>query len=151
MFKKNKLIFLLAFVFLAAIILLSLNKNYFYPLKKPANNTSTGQEISLEFSFDKDEVLRLKYPYSSKAERTLSVLYLTEKIANNQGWEFVKKDYGEMGFLVNKIKNKENGEANNYWHYYVNDILAPIAADKYILQAGDTLSWSFQDSQMTTK
>lgn len=147
MFKKNKLIFLFAFVFLFALILLSINKNYFYPPKEQAINLNNKQEISLEFSFDKDEVLKLKYPYSSQAERTLSVLYLTEKIAQEQNWEFVSKDYGDMGFLITKIKNKENGEDNNYWHYYINDNLVMIAADKYILQTNDTLSWRFEKSE----
>lgn len=143
MFKKNKLIFLTAFVFLGALILLSINKNYFYPLKKQANNINAGQEISLEFSFDKDEVLRLKYPY----QKDISVLDFTAQIAENKAWEFKSQDYGEMGFLVTKINNKENGEANNYWHYYVNDNLVMISADKYILQPQDKLSWRFEKSE----
>lgn len=147
MFKKNKLIFLTALVFFSALLILSLNKNYFYPDNNQAVNTAANQEISLEFSFDKDEVIRLKYPYSNQAERTLSVLYLTEKIAENQGWEFVSKDYGEMGFLITQLKNKTNGDENNYWHYYVNDELVMIAADKYLLQTNDTLSWRFEKSE----
>ena len=147
MFKKNKLIFLTAFVFFGALLILSLNKNYFYPSNNQAVNTAANQEISLEFSFDKDEVLKLKYPY----QKDISVLNITEEIARNKAWEFASKDYGEMGFLITQIKDKTNGQANNYWHYNINDVLAPVAADKYILQTDDTLSWSFQTSDMTTK
>ncbi len=142
MFKKNKLIFLTALVFFSALLILSLNKNYFYPKNNQIINT-TNQEISLEFSFDKNEVLRLKYPY----QKDISVLNFSEQIAKQQGWEFKSQDYGEMGFLITQIKNKANGDENNYWHYYVNNELVMIAADKYILQANDSLSWRFEKSE----
>jgi len=143
MFKKNKLIFLTAFVFFGALLILSLNKNYFYPSNNQAVNTAANQEISLEFSFDKDEVLKLKYPY----QKDISVLNITEEIARNKAWEFASKDYGEMGFLITQIKNKTNGENNKYWHYYVNDNLVMISADKHILQPNDTLRWRFEKSE----
>ncbi len=151
MFKKNNYFLLIAFIFLIALILLSFNKKDFYPRQESVPDTINQEEISLEFLFDKDEVIKLKYPYSSQAERTLNVLFLTEKLAQDQGWEFQSQDYGEMGNLITQIRNKTNGEGNNYWHYYINDVLAPVAADQYILQPGDIVSWSFQDSQKTTK
>lgn len=56
---------------------------------------------------------------------------------------FREKAYAGMGTLVEQIGEKKNGEDGKYWHYYVNGKLAPVGADSYVIQNGDTIEWKF--------
>ena len=52
------------------------------------------------------------------------------------------------GAFVKQIGNEKNGDGNKYWQYWVNGLQPQVAADKYVLQSGDTLLWTFSESTM---
>ena len=62
-------------------------------------------------------------------------------------------DY-DWGVLVNGINNVNSGStvegiddtSNYYWFWYINDDFAYVGASQYILQDGDVMEWSFEES-----
>ncbi|MCK5024151.1 MAG: DUF4430 domain-containing protein, partial [Thermoplasmata archaeon] len=62
-------------------------------------------------------------------------------------------DYS-WGVLVNGINNVSTGSSvegiddtsNYYWFWYVNDEFAMVGASQYVLQDGDVMEWSFEES-----
>lgn len=121
----------------------SLNQN----TNETQKNTPSSK-VQVNFKFDNDTTFSLQYPYSSADERTLNLLYLTEKLAQEQNWEFTTQDYDELGTLVTQIKDKVNGQDQKYWQYKVNQKTPLVAADQYILQVGDVVDWAFRISEL---
>jgi hypothetical protein len=64
-------------------------------------------------------------------------------------------DYGAWGILVDGIEGVSTGStvegiadtSNHYWFWYVNGDFAMVGASQYVLQDGDTMEWSFEESQ----
>ncbi|MCK5309840.1 MAG: DUF4430 domain-containing protein [Thermoplasmata archaeon] len=62
-------------------------------------------------------------------------------------------DY-DWGVLINGINNVSTGStvegiddtSNYYWFWYVNDDFAYVGASQYVLQDGDVMEWSFEES-----
>ena len=62
-------------------------------------------------------------------------------------------DY-DWGVLINGINNVTTGStvegiddtSNYYWFWYVNDDFAYVGASQYVLQDGDVMEWSFEES-----
>ena len=52
------------------------------------------------------------------------------------------RDY-DFGKLVSAIGNRRNGDADRYWHYYVNGKPAWEAADRFITSGGEQIEWRF--------
>ncbi len=100
-------------------------------------------EILTSFQFQSDQVSF--YPYDWRQD--LSVLEATKEVALANDLTFDSKDYGAMGVLITKIGDKENGQDNNYWQFWVNKEQPQIAADKYLLQPKDILEWKFTQSE----
>jgi hypothetical protein len=50
----------------------------------------------------------------------------------------------EYGKLVDSIEGHKGGNGGKYWSFYINGEMAPIGADAYIQQEGDTVLWKFQ-------
>lgn len=50
------------------------------------------------------------------------------------------------GAFVKQIGEKKNGESNAYWQYWVGGSQPQVSADKYILQGGETVLWTFRES-----
>lgn len=50
--------------------------------------------------------------------------------------------YGKFIEAINDVSNNENGNGH-YWQYWVNDQLAPTAADNYILSDSDHILWKY--------
>jgi len=59
-------------------------------------------------------------------------------------------DYGDLGVFINAINNKQSGDNNNYWQYWVNNQYADLAADKYVLKQGDVIFWKFTSNKYET-
>jgi hypothetical protein len=53
------------------------------------------------------------------------------------------QDYPDVGLFVKKINDKQNGQDNKYWQYWVNNTFAQIASDKFLLSNGDVVEWKF--------
>ncbi len=62
-------------------------------------------------------------------------------------------DY-DWGVLINGINNVTTGStvegiddtSNYYWFWYINDDFAYVGASQYVLQDGDVMEWSFEES-----
>jgi hypothetical protein len=52
----------------------------------------------------------------------------------------------DIGVFIEAIGQKKNGDGGKYWMYYVNGELAPVAADKKELKAGDKVEFKFEKS-----
>lgn len=50
-----------------------------------------------------------------------------------------------FGSFIQSINGVENNAGGNgyYWQYWVNDLLAPVAADFYVLSDGDGILWKY--------
>lgn len=125
-----------------------INTSSLNPNTNETQKNTPNSIVQVNFKFDNDTTFSLQYPYSSADERTLSLLYLTEKLAQEQNWEFSTQDYDELGILVTQIKDKINGQEQKYWQYKVNQKTPLISVDRYILQVGDVVDWEFRISEL---
>lgn len=103
------------------------------------NNT-----INVSFYFSDEEPVTKTYEYSSTS---LNLIEITQNIAQQNDWIFETEDYGELGVLVTNIKDKNNGQDNKYWQYFVNDKQPQISANKYFPSNNETIEWKFQESE----
>lgn len=63
-------------------------------------------------------------------------------------------DYGTWGILVDGIEGVKTGStvdgiadtSDYYWFWYVNDDFAMVGASQYVLQDGDVMEWTFEES-----
>ena len=52
----------------------------------------------------------------------------------------------DVGIFIEAIGDKENGQDQKYWLYYVNNEIPMIAADKKEIKAGDKVEFKFEKS-----
>ena len=52
-----------------------------------------------------------------------------------------------MGILITQIRDKENGQDQKYWQYFVNNEQAQISVDKYFPNNGENIEWKFIESE----
>jgi len=52
----------------------------------------------------------------------------------------------DIGIFIEVIGDKENGEEEKYWMYYVNDEMPMVSADKNEIKAGDKVEFKFEKS-----
>ena len=55
---------------------------------------------------------------------------------------FIEFAYGKFVIAINGVENNAN-QNGYYWQYWVNDELAPIAADYYALSDDDQVLWKY--------
>ncbi len=55
---------------------------------------------------------------------------------------FTEFAYGKFVLSINGVENNAN-QNGFYWQYWVNDELAPIAADYYVLSDSDQILWKY--------
>jgi hypothetical protein len=63
--------------------------------------------------------------------------------------EYIEYPYGKFITSINGVVNNAGGNGY-YWQYWVNDELAPIAADHYSLSDGDGVLWKYCAPDETT-
>jgi len=102
------------------------------------------EKITLVIQFTDTQVIEIQNiePVSGQ-----SVLGLLTEQANQNNLELSAKDYGDLGALVNKIGDKENGQENKYWQYWVNGEQVMVGADAYQLTGGERVEWKFVESK----
>ena len=74
-----------------------------------------------------------------------------EEMVGNENLDITDYDWG---VLINGINNVSTGSSvsgiddtsNYYWFWYVNDDFAYVGASQYVLQEGDVMEWSFEES-----
>ena len=107
---------------------------------EPVQNT-----LSLTFIFtDNDQQI---VDYSLTENSTENLLAITETISRQKNWEFAYQDYGQMGSLLTKIGNWENGQDKKYWQYFVDGQQPQVSADQYLPKAGEKIEWRFAESK----
>ncbi len=52
----------------------------------------------------------------------------------------------DVGIFIEAIGNKENGENEKYWMYYINGVLPMVAADKQEIKVDDKVEFKFEKS-----
>lgn len=115
-------------------------------VNSPANEqeTSTPKSVIYSLHFTATEVTEFQ-DVEVKANQT--VLDLLTELTSQNNLDLQTKDYGELGTLVTKIGEKENGEGNLYWQYFVNGTKPLIAADGYQLTGGENVEWKFAEDE----
>lgn len=85
----------------------------------------------------------------------ITVFGLLKEVTSENNLEFSYNDkWQEMGIFIESINNVRNDTAaDQWWHYWVNNHYAQVAADKYELKDGDIVEWKFVRNQfeMTEK
>ncbi len=62
---------------------------------------------------------------------------------------FTEYAYGKFILSINGVENNANNNGY-FWQYWVNDELAPVAADNYVLSDGDYVLWKYCAPENTT-
>ncbi|MDP2586368.1 MAG: DUF4430 domain-containing protein [Candidatus Komeilibacteria bacterium] len=144
---KNLISFVIPIIFLVVGFLFG--QSWQLPeamVNSPANEqeANTPKSVTYSLSFSPTEVTEFQ-DVEFKANQT--VLDLLTELTSQNNLELQTKDYGELGVLVTKIGDKENGEGNKYWQYFVNGAKPLIAADGYQLTGGENVEWKFTEDE----
>lgn len=115
-------------------------------VNSPANEqeAEAAKPVTYSLNFTATEVTEFQ-DVEFKANQT--VLDLLTQLTSQNDLELQTKDYGELGVLVTKIGDKENGQDNKYWQYFVNGAKPLIAADGYQLTGGENVEWKFMEDE----
>jgi len=136
---KKVLVLIILIVVIGAIF-------YFWQKTKmvyvPIDVENYSWTVNFQFSDTDNNILELNN------QKSLTLSEITETIAQNQGWDYQYKDYGDMGILVTKIKDKENGQDQKYWQYFVAGEQPQISVDKYMPNDKSYIEWKFQESEL---
>ncbi|MEK7482676.1 MAG: DUF4430 domain-containing protein [Patescibacteria group bacterium] len=81
---------------------------------------------------------------SVKAKYGGTCLDILKRGAATLNFDLQTKDYGEMGVLVEKIRDKKNGDGGNYWMYYVDGKLSDVGASQQEIYPGSIVEWRFE-------
>ena len=83
--------------------------------------------------------------YSAHIEKSENVLDLMRSLVLTSGFTFTGKDYPSLGFFVESIDGKRNGDGK-YWILYINGTSSDLGASRATIHAGDTVEWRFEKS-----
>ncbi|MCB9803016.1 DUF4430 domain-containing protein [Candidatus Nomurabacteria bacterium] len=141
---KKKIISFSLLIFIILLIAL------FWQLKSPAIapteniQQKQSQNLEINFQFDKGDIISLQYPYQNSE----SLLDITQKIAQEESWDFQSQTYAEMGTLITQIRDKVNGDAGKYWQYQVNQKTPLVSVDQFFPKNEDLIEWKFEASAL---
>ncbi|MFH1462579.1 MAG: DUF4430 domain-containing protein [bacterium] len=79
----------------------------------------------------------------AELEEGITAFGLLERKAEEMDIVLKTKTY-DMGIFIEAIGDKENGEDEKYWMYYVNNEMPMVAADKQELSSGDRVEFRFE-------
>lgn len=144
MFMKKQLIILLVVLVAAGgVIFWGWNSQRQVVLAPTPNQAEQAVEYqtTVAIEYVTDEPVVISY------EQGQTALGVLRKLDEEVGVGLQTEDYGEFGILVTGFDEYENGDNNNYWHYYVNDALPMVGAGNYEVQPGDVIEWRFHESE----
>jgi len=113
----------------------------------PSRQVINQEQISLMIDYGNGQV----QTFGSLAlnAETGTVFKLLEKIAEVNNLEFKYKDYGDLGVFVESINGFiNNGPADRYWQYWVNNEYAKVGASQQVLKSGDVVEWKYTKGQI---
>lgn len=112
----------------------------------PQDGIETSQsEIKEEVSLTIDDGEGLLKIFKSEFKEGVTVFDLLKESAEESGLILKTKTY-DVGVFVEAIGDKENGQDEKYWLYYVNEEMAMVAADKKEIKPGDEIKFKFEKS-----
>lgn len=76
-----------------------------------------------------------------------TLLKLLENSSTREGYTVEVDKASSLGAFVKQIGDKANGQGQMYWQYYVNGSQPQVAANRFILQGGETVLWTFSKSE----
>ncbi|MBT4516453.1 DUF4430 domain-containing protein [bacterium] len=110
---------------------------------RPQNLSSSDNKITVSFQFSEQDIKQANFEFKTP----VNLSTITEFISNQEAWNYQVEDYGDMGILITQIRDKENGQDQKYWQYFVNNEQAQISVDKYFPNNGENIEWKFIESE----
>ena len=101
---------------------------------------TSATDLTLIIDFGNDTVLTF---YTVKGNNVLEATNATVEVQND--W------YGDSVFVISIMGIASDAERGLWWQYWVNDELAPVAANKFLVQDGDVISWKRLPPEMTAE
>ncbi|OGI81503.1 hypothetical protein A3B93_00715 [Candidatus Nomurabacteria bacterium RIFCSPHIGHO2_02_FULL_42_24] len=133
--NKSKYIliaFVLAAVALSAIFLYVSRDNII--LENFSAATGENLQISLKVGTQ---------TYALGVEPGATVLQTMQKLSTESDFSFNGREFPGLGYFVEEI-NGVKGNADKFWAYYVNDVLAPTGVSQYVLKTGDIINFKYE-------
>ena len=133
--NKSKYIliaFVLAAVALSAIFLYVSRDNII--LENFSAATGENLQISLKVGTQ---------TYAVEVESGATVLQAMQKLSTESDFSFNGREFPGLGYFVEEI-NGVKGNADKFWAYYVNDILASVGVSQYVLKTGDIINFKYE-------
>jgi len=120
-----------------------LSNGFWQASVKEANNgpAIVGEKVVLAINDGEKEQMILTVDFT----KGMTVFDLLKNGTEELGLNLKTKTY-DIGIMVEAIGDKENGQDNKYWLYYVNGEMPMVSADKMILKAGDKVEFKFEKS-----
>lgn len=143
--KILSIVILVALVSIAGFLLSRQNNTNNTPGVNEEESQIEQKYIMLSFQFADDKKTEVQYPLKESPENLFAI---TSNISQEKNWEFISKDYGEMGILVTQINDKINGEEQKYWQFFADYKQALISVDKFYPEAGQLIEWKFIKSEL---
>ncbi len=109
-----------------------------------AERASAQRTASIQLDFG-DGNARTFNTLFSEGESLFTVL---QRVAGENDIGFDYKEYGSLGMLVTKIGDKENGDNERYWQYWVNGKYAMVGVSFYGVRASDIIEWRFVETKL---
>ncbi|MBU1131077.1 DUF4430 domain-containing protein [Patescibacteria group bacterium] len=138
---KTLKFFVIALIFLTVGFLLG--QSYQLPyFSTPEQEVGEDQTLKINYSlqFSDSEMIEFQNIAIQKNETALDVL---QKLASANDIALETKDYQDLGIMITKIGEMENGQNNKYWQFFVNGEYAPVGAGQYLLKGGENVEWIF--------
>lgn len=141
--KSNLYIIIIVLIVVAAGGWFVLSGGFFQPAsyKAPVLQTSEKQ-ATLLINYGEGEPEELQVNFSEGT----TVFNLLKSKTEELDLNLKTKVYEGMGVLIEAIGDKENGQDNKYWLYYVNGEMPMVAADKLEVNESDKIEFKFEKS-----
>ncbi len=101
---------------------------------------TSATDLTLIIDFGNGTVLTF---YNVEGNNVLEVTNATVKVQSD--W------YGNSVFVTSIEGVSSDAESGLWWQYWVNNELAPVAANNFLVQDGDVISWKRLPPEMTTE
>ena len=102
--------------------------------------------VQLMIDFGDGEIITCSNQKLTQKRTVFDLLEVCSKNEKNS-FELEYQLFPGLGVLITKIGDKENGQDDKYWQYWVNNEYSEVGADSYQLKDGDFVEWKFIKSQ----
>jgi hypothetical protein len=134
--KKQSLLALLFIAFFFLIINCSVHSTCYANVR---NHEALASSVALTIDYGNST----QQVFSNLSGNTVfDILNQTAKVT------FSQYMYGKFVVSINDVENNANNNGH-YWQYWVNNELAPIAADNYVLSDDDQVLWKYCAPEVT--